>query len=61
MLQRVLRAHGCRLGPRELAAFEAAVTGLVRGIVELASLDLEATVAEYGAGDGPPVPAPRHH
>eukprot|EP00969_Alexandrium_andersonii_P190262 8405740-Alexandrium_andersonii.AAC.1 len=32
MLHRVLRAHGCALAPRECAAFEAAVWGVIRGI-----------------------------
>eukprot|EP00969_Alexandrium_andersonii_P205480 9079630-Alexandrium_andersonii.AAC.1 len=54
LLERALWAHGRSLGLREVAAFEAAVRGLIRGVIELASLDMEAAAAEFGAGDGPP-------
>eukprot|EP00969_Alexandrium_andersonii_P027202 1186284-Alexandrium_andersonii.AAC.1 len=57
MLHRVLRAHGCALSPRECAAFEAAVWGVVRGIVGMASLDVAAAEEEFGVGSGPPVAA----
>eukprot|EP00969_Alexandrium_andersonii_P364519 15464310-Alexandrium_andersonii.AAC.1 len=43
-----LRSYCLRLGPREVAALEAAVVGLCRSVVRLATLDGETAASCHG-------------
>eukprot|EP00969_Alexandrium_andersonii_P210846 9312474-Alexandrium_andersonii.AAC.1 len=54
-LAQVIRGHATALTPRECAAMEAAIWGLIGGVMELASLDAETAAEQFGAGRGPPV------